>query len=171
LESLEHLSHIRPRFTYLLEKDRSAVEQRIQEVAAGSGLRVTTVDHHIIVDIPIQERHFWSPQLHFRLEQEGNQVRVHGLMGPRPAVWTGFMFFYFSMGIAGAIATTWGLAHWMLNGYSPMIWGLPVAFVIMATAYGAGRVGESLGRDQVMQLKAFLAKALDLPGIAWPGME
>jgi hypothetical protein len=81
------------------------------------------------------------------------------------------MFFYFSMGIAGAIATTWGMAHWMLNGYSPWIWGLPLAFLIMASAYGAGRVGESLGREQVLQLKSFLAESLELPGIGWPNLE
>ena len=162
IEEDNRLIDIRPRYTFVLPVGRSDAEAAVKAVLAryAAQLRGTLVDHHVIVDIPQTDRHFWSPQLHFRFEDEGEYTRVHGVVGPRPAVWTMFMFIYFSIGILGVIASVWGVSHWMLGGYSPLIWGLPVAFLIMATAYGAGRVGESLGKDQVLLEKRFLQEVI-----------
>ena len=166
MEEDNRLIDIRPRYTFVLEQGRAGTEAAVRSVLeryAGK-LKGTVVDHHVIVDVPVSDRHFWSPQLHFRFEDEGECTRVHGVVGPRPAVWTMFMFIYFSIGILGVIASVWGVSHWMLGGYSPLIWGLPVAFVVMATAYGAGRVGETLGKEQVALQKRFLQEVIQEAG-------
>ena len=43
------------------------------------------VDGHIIIDVPKDENHFWSPQLNIEIEQnENNKSIVKGLFGPKP---------------------------------------------------------------------------------------
>lgn len=123
------------------------------------------IDHHLILDIPLQDRHYWSPQLSLRVEEDEDdpaQSIVKGLIGPRPAVWTLFMFFYLTIGVAGTGVAMWGFAKWMLGDFSHLIWALPIAIFINLTAYRAGKMGEKLGQDQVEILKGFVRDALDL---------
>lgn len=121
------------------------------------------IGHHIILDIVGEEVHFWSPQLNFRVEQEeyrDGRTVIAGLIGPRPNVWTLFMFVYFSIGISGFFITSYGISRYMMDEYSHALWGLPLAAIIMATAYQAGKFGENLGAEQVDYLKGFVSKAV-----------
>ncbi|MEM1321065.1 MAG: hypothetical protein AAGG75_12500 [Bacteroidota bacterium] len=121
------------------------------------------VNEHIILDIKAEDLHYWSPQLNFRVEPdeevEGHSI-VAGLIGPRPAVWTLFMFIYFSIGTLGFFISSYGVARWMLNEYSHALWAFPLAILFMLTAYKAGKVGEQMGRDQVEMLKYFVLEAI-----------
>ncbi|MBI1307178.1 MAG: hypothetical protein GC181_11300 [Bacteroidetes bacterium] len=123
------------------------------------------VDNQIILDIPEKIRHYWSPQLNFRVEQDYDNPEhsvVRGLIGPRPGVWTMFMFIYFSIGVSGFILSVYGISHWMLGEHNIWVYALPVAALIMATAYKAGKYGESLGADQIEILKQFVRDALNM---------
>lgn len=115
------------------------------------------------MDIVGEEVHYWSPQLNFRVEKEDDgeeRTVIAGIIGPRPNVWTLFMFVYFSIGIAGFFITSYGISRYMLGEYSHALWGLPLAAIIMATAYQAGKFGEKLGAEQVDYLKGFVSKAV-----------
>ncbi len=121
------------------------------------------VGHHVILDIVGAEVHYWSPQLNFRVEEdEDNPGRalIAGLIGPRPAVWTLFMFVYFSIGVAGFFITSYGISRYMVGESTLAVYGLPVAAIIMLTAYQAGQFGERLGADQVEMLKHFVREAV-----------
>jgi hypothetical protein len=120
------------------------------------------IDHHIILDIVGKEAHFWSPQLNFRIEaDEEDQTKsvVSGLIGPKPNVWTLFVFFYFSIGIIGFFLSSYGISKYMLDDYSHLIWAFPFAILFMLTAYFAGKYGEQLGADQIEMLKEFIREA------------
>lgn len=161
------ITHIRPRFRFVVEQSKTDVKGRITDLMHASSDRVVgkVVDDHIILDIPEADVHYWSPQLNFRLEEDFENPKhtvVQGLIGPRPAVWTLFMFIYFSLGIAGFVIGTFGAARWMLGTFSPLVWAIPIAFLFMLTAYKAGKYGESLGADQIEILKQFVRDALDL---------
>ena len=124
------------------------------------------MDNHVILDVPPSERHYWSPQLNFRVEEnedDQDSSVIKGLIGPRPAVWTMFMFVYFSIGIAGFFISCFGVSRWMLGEYSNLLLALPAAALIMATAYKAGKYGERLGHDQIDILKNFVRSALQMP--------
>jgi hypothetical protein len=124
------------------------------------------VDNHVILDIVESEVHYWSPQLNFRLEESDENPKhtiVQGLIGPRPAVWTLFMFIYFSVGILGFFVASFGLCRWMLGEFSSLVWALPIAVLFMLTAYKAGKYGEQLGADQIELLKHFVREALAKP--------
>ncbi|MDX1409189.1 MAG: hypothetical protein R3330_13675 [Saprospiraceae bacterium] len=121
------------------------------------------VDHHVIIDIPERHRHYWSPQLNFRIEsdeEDHDSCVMKGMIGPRPAVWTLFMFIYFSIGAAGFFISAFGFSRWMLGEFSYLVLALPLAVLFMLTAYRAGKIGERLGAEQIELLKEFVRHAI-----------
>jgi len=121
------------------------------------------VDNHIILDITGSDVHYWSPQLNFRVEvdeDDESQTILAGLIGPRPTVWSMFMFIYFVTGIIGFFISSYGVSKWMIGGYSHLIWAFPIAILFMLTAYKAGKIGEQLGSDQIEMLKDFIRKCI-----------
>ncbi|WP_246144395.1 hypothetical protein [Neolewinella aurantiaca] len=139
--------------------------ERIRLLLAKAPPHVTgrVIGDHIILDITGDEVHFWSPQLNFRVEEneeaDGPTV-IAGLIGPRPSVWTLFMFIYFSVGIGGFFITSYGISRYMMGESSLAVWGLPIAALFMLTAYQAGKFGEKLGAEQVDMLKHFVRQAV-----------
>lgn len=128
-----------------------------------SNIHGRIIDHHVILDIVGDEVHFWSPQLNFRVEKDPDdsaRTIVAGLIGPRPGVWTLFMFVYFSIALAGFVVSSIGVSKWLLGGSSLLIWAMPVAILFMLTAYQAGKFGENLAADQIERLKQFVRDAI-----------
>ena len=160
------ISHIRPRFRFEVPTPKAELLTRINRLIEESSDMIVghVVDDHIILDIPQKDVHYWSPQLNFRLEiddENPDQTIVQGLIGPRPAVWTMFMFVYFSLGITGFVIGSFGVSKWMLGTFSPLVWAFPIAVLFMLTAYKAGKFGEQLGADQIERLKQFVRDALN----------
>ena len=121
------------------------------------------VDYHIILDIVGKDVHYWSPQLNFRVEQndqDPNYSVVLGLIGPRPSVWTLFMFIYFSVGIIGFFISSFGIIKTQIETYSNMVLAFPIAIIFMLTAYKVGKYGEKLAEDQIETLKEFVREAV-----------
>lgn len=121
------------------------------------------IDNHVILNIIGEEAHYWSPQLNFRVEQDEqiqNHSVVSGLIGPKPEVWTLFMFVYFSVGILGFFISSYGVSKLILGTYSPFLLAFPIAILFMLTAYQAGKYGEQLGADQIELLKQFVREAI-----------
>lgn len=132
---------------------------RVLLAEAPANIQAKVIGNHVILDIVGEDVHFWSPQLNFRIEENeeiSGSTTVAGLIGPRPNVWTLFMFVYFSVGIAGFFISTYGISRYMVGEFSYTIWGLPLAGLFMLTAYQAGKFGERLGADQVELLKQFV---------------
>lgn len=121
------------------------------------------LDNHILLDIVGKDLHFWSPQLNFRVEADednpGHAI-VAGLIGPRPIVWTMFMFLYFFIGVTGFFVSGYGISKLMLGQWSGWLLAVPVSMALMLTAYWAGRIGERLGADQIEMLKEVVRKAV-----------
>lgn len=159
------ITHIRPRFAFRVPHPPQETMDRLIQMkeAHQQELSGYVSGHHIVLDIPHEQRHYFSPQLSFRVEEDDEhpgQSIIKGLIGPRPAVWTLFVFFYFSIGTLGFFVSLFGLSKWQISGYSHWVWAFPVAILFMATAYLAGREGERLAREQVEQLKNFVREAL-----------
>lgn len=138
--------------------------ERIREIlkATPPNIKGYIVDDHVVIDIVGEEVHFWSPQLNFRVEQdEYNPERtiISGLIGPKPNVWTMFMFIYFAIGITGFFISCFGIPKLMAGEFSPLILAFPLAIIFMLTAYQAGKFGEKLGADQIEMLKEIVRKA------------
>jgi len=86
---------VRPRLnrTYLFSSEEAL--DRFKEALSKKEGNVIgrVVQHHVHLKIIPKELHYWSPELHMEIEEHEDGSLVRGLFGPRPAVWTMFMFF------------------------------------------------------------------------------
>ena len=127
-----------------------------------SAYKMKIVDNHIIVDVPDKETHFWSPQLSIEVEEISDKSsKIKGLFGPKPQVWTFFMFLHFVVATAFLIFGVMAYSNWSLdkNSILPivMLVVLPIVWVIL---YFVGSLGKSTGQKQMDELKDFTKKLL-----------
>jgi hypothetical protein len=54
----------------------------------------------------------------------------------------------------------YGFSKWSLGEFHFTVWALPIAIILMSTAYLSSKYGQKLGHDQVVTLKDFVRKAL-----------
>ena len=163
----QSITHIRPRFRFTIDFPKNEVLDRLKHMIEDHQGEMVgyIVDNHITMDINEKQRHYWSPQLSFRVEEDydnTNRSVVRGLVGPRPSVWTMFMFIYFSIGTLGVGLAIYGVTQKMLGESGVFMWALPAAILFMLTAYKAGKMGENLGADQIETLKQFVRDALEM---------
>lgn len=126
-------------------------------------VKAKIVDNHIILDIIGEDLHYWSPQLNFRVDQDENNIEhavVAGIIGPRPTVWTLFIFIYFLIGFTGFVLSSYGVSKMLMDEYSNLIFAFPIALLLMLSAYKIGKYGERLGADQIELLKQFVRNAI-----------
>lgn len=120
------------------------------------------VDNHVVIDVPPENEHFWSPQLQIEIEKgENEKTLVKGLLGPKPKVWTFFMFLHFFVAITFCVFLVIFYTKWSLNqdyGFSMiMCIIMPVIWVIL---YFSGQLGKRFGYDQMLELHDFMMEAL-----------
>jgi len=128
----------------------------------------------IILNITGEEVHYWSPRLTFRVEEDiddENHTKVAGLIGPRPPVWTLFMFIYFFVGTVGFFISTFALSKILMGQKSYLIAAFPVTIVFLLTAYFAGKYGEKLAKDQMEILKDFVREVISFGEKVENGLE
>jgi Na+/melibiose symporter-like transporter len=116
-----------------------------------------------VIDVPKDEDHFWSPQLHIEVESnEENKTIVKGLFGPKPQVWTFFMFIHFAVAIAFIVFFVVAYTRWNLKqDYTfalIMCIAMPVLWIIL---YILGQLGKKKGYKQMVQLETFLSIILE----------
>ncbi|MFK8105200.1 MAG: hypothetical protein AB8G15_21990 [Saprospiraceae bacterium] len=159
------ITHIRPRFSIAVPHTQEKLMDRIEQLLKHTpdGIHGYIVGTHIILDVVGEDVHYWSPQLNFRVEsndENANHAVVSGLIGPRPPVWTLFVFIYFSVGITGFFVSSYGFSKLLLGSYSHFLLAFPIAIIFMLTAYRVGKYGESLAKDQMEILKQFVRDAI-----------
>ncbi len=164
MSALEYL-HLRPRFAFDYQENKEEVLQGLKEHFQENKECIGRVTYdQVKIDIITEEQHYWTPQMTFSVEEDQgkpNQCHISGLIGPRPAVWTMFMFFYFLIGLIGAFLSLYGLSQWTLGDENyPLIWAFPLALILIGTGYFVSKAGEKMGHDQIITLKEYLKKGL-----------
>ena len=157
--------HLRPRFKMNFDVSQQELISKFrtnmldEECAYCSKI----VDGHIIIDMPVGDNHFWSPQLNLEIEQiNAEKSIVRGLFGPKPQVWTLFMFIHFAAAVAfiGFAITTY--VKWTLkedyNFSLIMVFALPIVWIIL---YLLGRIGKKTGHKQMDELYTFMMDTLE----------
>jgi uncharacterized membrane protein len=109
---------------------------------------------------PEGEQHFWSPQLTITMQTEGQITKIHGLYGPRPSVWTMFVFFYAAIAFALLIVSMIGLSYWSLNKPATILWLVPVLVLIFLSLYLVAYFGQKLGHKQMTNLHRALEQCI-----------
>jgi len=156
---------LKPRFKIEREESIATIVDKFKkEFATGTCAYCgKVIDNHIVIDVPKEEDHFWSPQLHVEVEKnEEDKTIVRGLFGPKPQVWTLFMFIHFAVAVAFMVFLVMAYTQWNLKqDYSfpmAMCIALPMLWIVL---YFFGQLGKKKGYQQMIELDIFLEEMLD----------
>ncbi len=157
--------HLRPRFYIELDETQDELLSKFKANLKDGDCKYCSkiIDGHIVIDVPQEEDHFWSPQLNIEVEKIDNEKAVvKGLFGPKPQVWTFFMFIHFGVAVAFFGFLILWYVRWTLKESTtfPMIMtiALPVFWVIL---YVLGQIGKKTGHQQMDELHDFMMKTLE----------
>jgi hypothetical protein len=157
---------LRPRFSIDLNKSKEEVlglfQQEKKEDPKRFSIRI--VDEHIFLDILQKDNHFWSPHLHLELlDEDDGKTQLKGLFGPKPQVWTFFMFLHFVVATAFIGCAIWAYVGSKLEEASifpiVMVVILPIIWILL---YLFGRLGKDFGRSQIVKMQGFLIELLEI---------
>ena len=155
---------LRPRFTIDLDEDYKIVLNRFSNELKNeeTTLRGNIVDGHVFISVSKKDEHFWSPQLHLEIIEETEKTSLlKGLFGPKPQVWTLFMFIHFVIGVsflgfAVLLYTKISLNETILFPLI-MIIVLPLIWTVL---YFLGKIGKDTGKNQMKDLHEFMLKVI-----------
>ncbi len=156
--------HVRPRFKVttadsidtVVTKIKSALE--IENVPCFGNVHASSTTLYI----PLEDQHYWSPQLSLSFEEEQGQTIIRGLYGPRPVVWTMFVFFYTIIGLAVLFISVIGYSYISLGKPGTILWFVPVLILIFLSLYLVAHFGQNLGKKQMVILHQFIEKSLGI---------
>lgn len=155
---------VRPRFK--IESDHSVelLREKLQLGLQEEQAPCTGVVNHgyVTLYIPPQDRHYWSPQLNLTFEETEEGSLIRGLYGPRPVVWTMFIFFYSIIGLAILFIGVIGFSYGTLGKSVSILWMEPILILIFFSLYLVAHYGQKLGEKQMIILHNFLIKSTDL---------
>ncbi|WP_369048173.1 GTP-binding protein [Tenacibaculum sp. UWU-22] len=163
-DALYNQIFLKPRFQFDFDMNSKMLLSRIKEYGTRTATyyKIKGVGNHIIIDIPEKDSHFWSPQLQIEIEEiSEKKSKIKGLFGPKPQVWTFFMFLHFVVGTAFVIFAILAYSNWSLKNAQAlpliMVAVLPIVWVIL---YFVGSLGKLTGQKQMDGLKKFMKQTL-----------
>ena len=153
---------VRPRFQQHLDAAPEEVIEAFRHALSqdDATCKGSILEHRVHLRIPHAQQHYWSPQLHLELEATEHGSLVRGLYGPRPGVWTMFIFLYTGVGFLCLMGTLYGLSQWTLDLPATGFWSFPAGLLLLAGIWLAAQVGQRKGREQTLQLHAFYTQAV-----------
>jgi len=167
---------LRPRFRLVSPCDAGALLEALKRRLSSPGIAVRGVVYHssCVLKVPEEAAHYWSPQLHVSIDPAGLESEstrtdevpagaetgpghtvVHGIYGPRPAVWSMFVALYVAVGFAGTMGVIFGYSQALLGETASAYWAGPIAIVLCLVIYLVARQGRRLGRAQMVLLRSF----------------
>ncbi|MCJ8153094.1 hypothetical protein MKJ01_04850 [Chryseobacterium sp. SSA4.19] len=100
---------------------------------------------------------YWKPRLSLRIETEDEKTAILGIFGPSSAVWTFFMFLYFSFSILWMVFFSMYYVEKQIKS-TEFPWALNASFVMLfciLLTYAAARFGQHKSKDEMMKLRKF----------------
>lgn len=165
--SLSNEIVLRPRFQIDMDCDSESAIARIKEMKEQTDtFKITIVDDHVFIKIPKDKQHFWSPQLDLQFqdkEENESGCTLFGLFGPKPAVWTMFMFLHFVVASLFIAFGIWAYTNASLDSpYVVQLFLMGLMVIGWFVLYFAGRMGKTAGRDEMISQYQFMKHALNI---------
>lgn len=161
---LEHIKfkRIRPRIRVETEYTPDQLSALFREnlKQSASSIEGTVMSNFINIEPLKANQHFWSPQLAITIEKTEKGCLLRGLYGPKPSVWTMFVFFYSVIGFAALIVTMIGLSYWSLGKETTILWLVPVLILLFLSLYLVAYLGQKFGQKQMIYLHHFMEECL-----------
>jgi Na+/melibiose symporter-like transporter len=119
--------------------------------------------NHIFLDVPKEENHFWSPQMQVEiLKNKNNKTIVKGIIGPKPQIWTFFMFVHFIIATLFVVFFVWFYTNWTLNkDYQLQKYMLLILSILSVALYFFGQSGKRIAYSQMLELDRFLMEIIN----------
>jgi hypothetical protein len=168
---------LRPGFSVDLPlPSRDAIERLCAQLATGPiVLKRTRVpgggrdrgprdEEHVVLTVPSDQQHFWSPWLMIELSPRASRTHLHAKFSPHPSVWTGFAFGYLTLGVVSAAALVIAGSVALLPRGDSQGWALWLASgsgLAMAGMWWASQIGQRLAHAQMELLRGELERAIE----------
>jgi len=156
-------ARMRPQLQFSSSCDPESALRQLSDALGSTEEAVTgkVFPDSAVLKIPPAEVHLWTPQLQVSVEPEGDSGSViHGLLGPRPSVWSLFIASYSFFGFLGVMGVIIGLSQMSLGQPSYALWSGPISILAVLATFMVARVGRKIGRPQSIRLKTFLENTL-----------
>jgi hypothetical protein len=149
---------IRPRFRQEVDLSPEEIKEKLKPALDMNRdiCRAKIVQNLIILSVPPEQQHYWSPQLSLELEKTDSGTMIRGLYGPKPAVWTMFVFFYSGIGFLTLLGLIFGLSQQMLKMEPWALWFFPLGIILIVGFFLVSKIGQGLGQKQMHELKNFV---------------
>lgn len=155
---------LRPRFKMELNKNNESVLKAFEDSkSTQKEFIIHRVNDHVFIRLPKHKQHFWSPELHLEINAVNDtSALLHGLFGPKPSVWTMFMFFHFIVAGLFIAFGIWAYSNWSLKtDFTLQLFVVILMVVFWFGLYFSGRLGKAAGKSQMHQLYNFMYKILN----------
>ena len=154
---------LRPRFKMELGQNNQTILKAFENSKINQkDVIVTRVNDHVFIRLPKHKQHFWSPELHLEINAvDENKSILYGLFGPKPTVWTMFMFFHFVVAGLFIVFGIWAYSNWSLkNDFTLQFFVVILIVVLWIGLYLGGRLGKATGKGQMLELYHFMDSVL-----------
>ena len=106
---------------------------------------------------------YWAPQLQIRTEkdeEDDKKTVIRGLFGPRPAVWTFFIFLYTLGGTLVIFFSLIWFVQLRLNIESSLIIWAWIGIAMVVGTYLAAKTGQIISKQHIATLRDFMEKVV-----------
>ncbi|MFP3594307.1 hypothetical protein [Chryseobacterium sp. SIMBA_038] len=150
---------IRPRFKMFTHLTKEEYAENLKKYLAEHKDEFSGNINKEVATICVETEYdnYWKPRLSLRIEIEDEQTVIRGVFGPSSAVWTFFMFLYFSFSIFWMVFFTMYYVEKQIKTFE-YPWALPASFVmifLILLTYAAARFGQSKGKYEMQKLRRF----------------
>ena len=161
----EHMANsgLRPRCRIVTKNSPQVVLEQINEKLKDQNLDLQgqVVQEHAFIRIPEENQHYWSPELHVWAREQDGETIVYGVMGPKPKIWTMFMFFYTAVLTMWFFGSSYGVIQLMLGIKADFLWSIPFGLLAIGLVYTSAKYGQYKGKEQMELLKQFLEETVE----------
>ncbi|WP_295213513.1 hypothetical protein [uncultured Chryseobacterium sp.] len=149
----------RPRFTMSTNLTKEEYAENLKKYLAEHRDEFSGNINKEVATICVETEYetYWKPRLSLRIETEDEKTSVRGVFGPSSAVWTFFMFLYFSFSILWMVFFSMYYVEKQIKS-NEYPWALTASFIMLdliALTYAAARFGQHKGKDEMHKLRKF----------------
>lgn len=156
---------IRPRFKVESNLEVEEVRTKIFDHFEQNKVKCNAdfLGSNIVIELPISERTFWTPQLSLNIyKNEEEKTVISGRFGPASNPWLIYLFTYGFLGILAMSIGIYGGTRMQLGKDAEILWALPVIIGITLILYLVSLFGQRKSAHQIQYLKEGFENALDI---------
>lgn len=165
-----NIGEIRPRFKLVSSMGKDEIFENIENnLKTDKTVCVKRVYNQYYLDIPINERLLWSPELRISIDEEDDdytdQSLIRVLVGPQAKVWSSFVVVcIFILGFS-FFAGLYGIAQIRLGVNPIWLWISALGILIFLSTYIFAKIGQRSTRNQTLHLVSSLYHAVGFDNV------